>query len=91
MKFLSGLIAVLCLFAASMLISYVICLINEKKAKKNATQNSDAKIYYITNFERKPKPRPKKSTKPDIALKGTVLRPEEFHKFFIDENTRNTK
>lgn len=52
----------------------------EQKTENPPDENTECgKIYYIEKYKQNPVKRKKR--KPDIALKGTVISPEEFKKF----------
>ena len=52
---------------------------------ENAEKDADPKIYYICKKEKR-KPRRKTRKKPDIALKGIVLKPEQFRRIEDDKD-----
>ncbi len=85
MIFFIGLLVIVSLFLVCMIICYIV--LNTKNSKKiTPSKNDDAKIFYITNFQ-KPKKKPKK-LEPDIAIKGAIIHPKEFHHIYNSE-TKN--
>ncbi len=52
---------------------------------ETAGKEADPKIYYICKTEKR-KPRRKTRKKPDIALKGIVLKPEQFRRIEDDKD-----
>ena len=88
MIFFIGLLVTASLFSVCLIICYIV--LNTKKSKKiTSPKNDDAKIFYITNFQ-KPKKKPKK-LEPDIAIKGAIISPKEFHHLYTDTDTENYK
>lgn len=93
-SFFIGLVVVLSLFSLCLIVSYIIDLLkpqknNEPTEREKNAENGD-KVYYITNYQhKKKKPRIKKT--PDIALKGIVLKPEQFHKIYVDDENVHSK
>ncbi|MBQ7407936.1 MAG: hypothetical protein IJW13_01500 [Clostridia bacterium] len=79
------LIAIFCIL---MVISFTLSIAYSSKAKAKKEQNEKAgsseqeqpqnKIYYIEKYRSSPKKRKRRT--PSIALKGTVVTPEEFLK-----------
>lgn len=92
-SFLVGLLVVLSLFALCLIVAYIIDLLKPPKNKfeiepEEVRENGD-KVYYITNIQHKNRKKRVKKT-PEIALKGAILRPEQFHKIYVDKNNEES-
>lgn len=75
------LFAIFCLFLAT---SFMLNILYHYKVDNNPNQPekedknaNQSKIYYIERIKR---PKTRKTKKPSIALKGTILTPEQFKK-----------
>ncbi len=81
-------VAILSLGAPLLIMVIKVKLLEKKQKPQKPT--TETKIYYITEKQYKPKRKKRAKKKPDIALSGVVLTPEQFEKVRAEKELEKT-